>query len=155
MSEAALRRAKNSQNRVLSSGDRVEGNPARIVDVVLIEDDDSVADVVQHALSLRDYESVRFSDGAEAARALGEGHVKGRVVLLDVGLPSLDGFGVLRTLRSQGVLDDTRVIMLTARSSEAEMLLALGLGAMEHITKPFSIPILLGRLGQTLSRSAA
>jgi DNA-binding response OmpR family regulator len=74
---------------------------------------------------------------------------------MDVGLPSLDGFGVLQTLRSQGMLDDTRVIMLTARSSEAEMLRALGLGATEHITKPFSIPVLLGRLDQTLSRSVA
>jgi DNA-binding response OmpR family regulator len=75
------------------------------------------------------------------------------VVLLDVGLPSLDGFGVLQVMRDQGALDETRVIMLTARSSEAEMLRALGLGAMEPITKPFSVPVLLGRLDQTLSRS--
>lgn len=155
LSEGALRRAKSGQNRVVIFGERSVTPPSRVVDVVLIEDDDAVADVVEHALNLRHYEFVRFSDGAEAARTLGEGALKGRVVLLDVGLPSLDGFGVLRTLRSQGVLEDTRVIMLTARSSEAEMLRALGLGATEHITKPFSIPILLGRLGQTLSRPAA
>jgi DNA-binding response OmpR family regulator len=126
-----------------------------VVDVVLVDDDDAVADVIEYALGLRHYEFLRFSDGAEAAKALGEGHVKARVVLLDVGLPSLDGFGVLQTLRSQGILDDTRVIMLTVRSSEAEMLRALGLGATEHITKPFSIPVLLGRLDQTLPRSNA
>ena len=81
--------------------------------------------------------------------------MKGRTVLLDVGLPSLDGFGVLQVLKSHGVLDETRVIMLTARSSEAEMLRALGLGAIEHITKPFSIPFLLGRLDQITSGVSA
>jgi diguanylate cyclase (GGDEF)-like protein len=151
--ETALRRAMVSRNCVLMAGDRSPAREDGVLDVVLIEDDDSVADVIEHALTLRHYRFVRFSDGAEAAAALGEGRVKGRVVLLDVGLPSLDGFGVLQVMRNQGVIDDTRVIMLTARSSEAEMLRALGLGAMEHITKPFSVPVLLGRLDQTLSRS--
>jgi DNA-binding response OmpR family regulator len=100
---------------------------------------------------LRQYTFLRFTDGAEAAKALGEERVKCRVVLLDVGLPSLDGFGVLQDLRKKGLLEKTRVIMLTARSSEAETLRALDLGATEHITKPFSIPVLLGRLAQTLS----
>ena len=86
---------------------------------------------------------------------MGEGHVRGHVLLLDIGLPGLDGFGILKVLRLQGVLDDTRVIMLTVRSSEAEMLRALGLGATEHITKPFSVPVLLGRLDQTRARANA
>jgi DNA-binding response OmpR family regulator len=137
------------------AGERAAGNPSNVVDVVLVEDDDSMADVIEYALRLRNLAFVRFSDGAEAARELGEGHVRAQIVLLDVGLPSLDGFGVLQTLRTRGILEHTRVIMLTARSSEAEMLRALGLGATEHITKPFSVPVLLGRLGQTLSRSVA
>ena len=155
LAETALRRAKATKNFVVSSGSRPEGRPSNVVDVVLVEDDDSVADVVEHALSLRNFEFVRYSDGVEAAEALGSQRVKCRVVLLDVGLPSLDGFGVLQQLRRAGILDETRVMMLTARSSEAEMLRALGLGAAEHITKPFSIPVLLGRLDQTLSRSIA
>jgi diguanylate cyclase (GGDEF)-like protein len=145
VAESALRRAKGSQNCVVGASERSIEHP-ETVDVVLVEDDDSVAEVVEYALRFRHYDFVRFSDGAEAARAMGEGHVKGRVLLLDIGLPGLDGFGVLKVLGHQGVLADTRVIMLTARSSEAEMLRALGLGATEHITKPFSIPILLARL---------
>ncbi len=136
------------QNSVVLAGERPAEHPSNYVDVVVVEDDDSVADVIEYALSLREYDFVRFSDGAEAARALGSGEVKAQVVLLDVGLPSLDGFGVLQTLSDQGVLSDTRVIMLTARSNEAEMLRALGLGATEHIAKPFSLPVLLGRLDQ-------
>jgi diguanylate cyclase (GGDEF)-like protein len=145
VAESALRRAKGAQNCVVGASERSTEHP-ETVDVVLVEDDDSVAEVVEYALGLRHYEFVRFSDGAEAARSMGEGRVKGHVLLLDIGLPGLDGFGVLKMLRQQGVLEDTRVVMLTARSSEGEMLRALGLGATELITKPFSIPILLARL---------
>jgi diguanylate cyclase (GGDEF)-like protein len=155
LSETALRRATTSQNSIVATGERPADGAPNVVDVVLVEDDDTVADVIEYALGLRDYSFLRFSDGAEAARALGEGQVKGQVVLLDVGLPSLDGFGVLQILRSQGILEETRVIMLTARSSEAEMLRALGLGATEHVTTPFSIPVLLGRLDQTRARASA
>ena len=155
LGESALRRAQLGGNCVMSAGERPIGQPQSVFDVVLIEDDDSVADVVEYAVGLQHYDFLRFNDGAEAARALGEGRVKGHIVLLDIGLPSLDGFGVLQVLRDRGILEDTRVIMLTVRSSEAEMLRALGLGATEHMAKPFSIPILLGRLGQTLARSAA
>ena len=153
--EAALGRAKADRNCVVVAGERPSGLSPSVYDVVLVEDDDSISDVIEYALRLRRYAFKRFSDGAEAASALGQGQVKGKVVLLDVGLPSLDGFGVLQVLRSEGVLDDTRVIMLTARSSEAEMLRALGLGAMEHITKPFSMAVLLGRLEQTRAREVA
>jgi diguanylate cyclase (GGDEF)-like protein len=146
--ESALRRARDAQNCVVGASERSMEHP-NIVDVVVVEDDDSVAEVVEHALRLRNYEFVRFSDGAEAARAMGDGHIRGHVLLLDIGLPGLDGFGILKVLRQQGALADTRVIMLTARSSEAEMLRALGLGATEFITKPFSIPMLLGRLDHT------
>jgi diguanylate cyclase (GGDEF)-like protein len=155
LSEAALGRASRSRRSVVTASERVTTIAQNTVDIVIVEDDDSVADVVEHVAALRGYTFVRFSDGAEAANALGGGSVKGRVILLDVGLPSLDGFGVLRTLGAQGVIGDTRVIMLTARSSETEMLRALGLGATEHISKPFSIQVLLGRLAQSLGRTAA
>jgi PleD family two-component response regulator len=149
IAETALLRARVDENTVIKSGERPLQLPTDTVDVVVIEDDDAVADVIEHALRLRQYGFVRFADGAEAANALGQGTVRAKVVLLDVGLPSLDGFGVLRVLRSKGVLDETRVIMLTARSSEAEVLRGIGLGATEHIAKPFSIPVLLARLEQT------
>jgi diguanylate cyclase (GGDEF)-like protein len=154
---SALRRARTGRNHLVLAGERSTETPRHDidVDVVLVEDDDSFADVVEHALGLRHYSFLRFSDGAEAAAALGGRSVRGRVVLLDIGLPSLDGFGVLKEMRRRGALDDTRVIMLTARSSEAETLRALGLGATEHMTKPLSIPVLLGRLDETRFRSVA
>ncbi|MCP3997214.1 MAG: response regulator [bacterium] len=156
MSETALERAVRSGDRIVvtgagtGTGAGAGTNEGGKIDVVLVEDDDSIADIVEHTLSLRGYSFRRFDDGAEAASALSDGRIQGRIVLLDVGLPSLDGFGVLKQLGSHGVLDVSHVIMLTARSSEAEMLRALGLGATEHITKPFSVPLLLGRLDQVL-----
>jgi diguanylate cyclase (GGDEF)-like protein len=155
MSETALRRAGSAGNSIVTGGKRPDSSATATVDLVLVEDDDSVADVIEHALNLRRYSYVRFDDGAEAATALGEGRVRANVVLLDIGLPSLDGFGVLHVLRDQGVLDHTRVIMLTARSSETEMLRAQGLGAHDHITKPFSMPVLLGRLEQIRPQDAS
>ncbi len=146
--ETALRRAGEVGNSVVTSEGRSARPASDVIDVVLVEDDDAMADVIEYALGLRQYRFMRFSDGADAATALGQGHVRAKVVLLDVGLPSLDGFGVLQVLNGQGVLNDTRVIMLTARSSEEETLRAIGLGATDHITKPFSIPVLLARLDQ-------
>ena len=85
----------------MAAGERPIGQPQSVFDVVLIEDDDSVADVVEYAVGLQHYDFLRFNDGAEAARGLGEGRVKGHIVLLDIGLPSLDGFGVLQVLRDR------------------------------------------------------
>ena len=154
---SALRRARAGRHHLVMAGEQPVATTGHEVgvDVVLVEDDDSFADVVEHALALRHYTCLRFGDGAEAAAALGSGSVRGRVVLLDIGLPSLDGFGVLEEMRRQGALDDTRVIMLTARSSESETLRALGLGATEHLTKPLSIPVLLGRLDDSRFRCVA
>ena len=119
------------------------------VDVVVVDDDDSVTDVIDYALRMRGLSSVRFDDGADAAARLCDGSLRTRLILLDVGLPGLDGFGVLDRLRAAGVLASTPVIVLTARSTEAETLAALDLGAAEHIAKPFSIPVLVSRVEHT------
>jgi DNA-binding response OmpR family regulator len=67
-----------------------------------------------------------------------------------VDLPGLNGLGVLRRLAHDGVLQHTRVIMLTVRSAESEILEALELGACDHVAKPFSLPVLLQRIRHTL-----
>jgi len=72
------------------------------------------------------------------------------VLLLDVDLPGLNGLGVLRRLAHDGVLQRTRVIMLTVQSAESEILDALELGACDHVAKPFSLPVLLQRIRHTL-----
>jgi DNA-binding response OmpR family regulator len=99
--------------------------------------------------------SVRWiADGAAASEELGGARPRLRadLVLLDWDLPSRDGLTVLRLLAADGVLERTRVIMLTLRASECESLASLELGATDHIAKPFSLPVLMQRIRRVLAR---
>ena len=127
------------------------------VDVVVIEDDEAIGGLLRHALETRGYSSVSFTDGDEAARALAGAtpSVRARVALLDVDLPSLDGLSVLRRLGSDGVLRGTKVIMLTVRAAEIEVLKAMELGAFDHVSKPFSIPVLMQRVRRAMEVTAS
>jgi diguanylate cyclase (GGDEF)-like protein len=122
------------------------------IDVALVDDDDALAYLLLHALTNRGYRTEWFPDGEEAVRALAgsESRVQARVILLDVGLPSIDGFDVLRRLGDSGVARQSRVIMLTAHAAESEVLAALELGAFDHVAKPFSTPVLLQRIRRAM-----
>ena len=126
---------------------------AQSVDVLVVEDDDVVAGLLCHSLDAGGYRSERVADG-EAALALltGAAGRAVRLVLLDISLPGLDGFAVLEKLRHAGVLETTPVIALTARSTEAEVLRCLELGAIDHVAKPFSLPVLCQRVRRALER---
>lgn len=152
--DSALRMAKQAgRNRVLPVG--WTGDEESMVDVVLVEDDAAVAGILLQGLATRGWRTRRFDDGQDAVTAL-EGpsaKVSARVVLLDCGLPSLDGLRVLRRLAETDVLSRTRVIMLTARDSESEVLQALDLGAFDHVAKPFSVPVLMKRVHRAMEWS--
>ena len=76
------------------------------------------------------------------------------VVLLDVMLPGIDGFGVCQKIKSNPILNNVKVIMLTARKLEDDVLKGFELGAIDYITKPFSNKILLARIKAHLSAVA-
>jgi diguanylate cyclase (GGDEF)-like protein len=149
--DSALRRAKEGGgDRVVPVGLSIDADS--MIDVVLVEDDEALAGILLHGLATRAYRTQRFDDGQEAATAL-QGPtptVVARVVVLDWGLPGLDGLRVLRNLAETGVLGRTRVIMLTARDSENEVLQALDLGAFDHVAKPFSVPVLMKRVHRAM-----
>ncbi|HEU0014887.1 MAG TPA: response regulator [Longimicrobium sp.] len=152
--DRAMYQAKEAgRDRVLPAGwnpERGEG-PAS-VDVLVVEDDAALARLLQHALETRGY-SVRWVDhGEEAVRLLGGAlpELRARAVLLDVDLPGMDGHAVLRHLAQAGLTERTRVIMLTVRSHEAEVVRALETGAFDHVQKPFSVPVLLQRVRRAL-----
>lgn len=139
-------------DRVLPAG--WEQQPIQSADVVLVDDDESLAGLLLHALETRGYHTQWLRDGQAAVEALAGSRpqLKARVVLLDVGLPSLDGLSVLRQLAQSGTLQHARVIVLTARSTEEEMLEALELGAVDYVTKPFSMPVLMRRIRRELHK---
>ncbi|MHA7155743.1 response regulator [Arthrobacter sp. TMN-50] len=123
------------------------------IDVAVVEDDPLLAELLGHALTTYGYRYRHFADGRAAADQLAgsPAALRARVVLLDVDLPILNGLGVLREMASTGNLADTRVIMLTARSSEQEIVDTLKQGAFDHVAKPFSVPVLMQRLRRALS----
>lgn len=126
--------------------------PEATVDVVVVDDDRALSNLLVHGLRARGYTVEWYADGALAAGALAGAQpaVRPRVLLLDVDLPGLDGHSLLRQLAGDGVLEATRVIMLTLRSNEAEVLMALQSGAFDHVAKPFSMPILIERVRRAL-----
>jgi diguanylate cyclase (GGDEF)-like protein len=145
--DGALCHAKAAgSNRVLPAG--WQGNQAPVVnqvDVVLVDDDEALTALLVHTLKIRGYTTHCLRDGQAAVEALcgREPHLRAKVILLDVSLPGLDGFGVLRQLADDQILRRTKVIVLTARSLETEVLKTLELGAFDHLAKPFSMPVLM------------
>src|ERR1700738_2416207 len=140
-------------SRVGISGIMPTGPLTRRVDVAIVDDDSVLVRLLQHAMESRNMRAATFTDGATAAQALTGAvpEVQARIILLDVDLPSLNGLDVLRRLSAVEVTRGTSVIMLTARTGERDVLAALELGAIDHISKPFSVPVLMHKV-RTLLR---
>jgi diguanylate cyclase (GGDEF)-like protein len=151
---AALVTAKREGRDRVAAADRADGEGPRMADVALVEDDAVLGQLLEHALQTRGYRTRWIQDGAAATAELAgvDPELVAPVLLLDWDLPGLDGLRVLQTLRKRGVLERTRVIMLTARGTETEILESLGAGAVDHVTKPFSIPVLLQRVRRAMER---
>ena len=117
--------------------------------ILLIEDDDTVAEVVDSYLRAAEMTVVRCQDGSSAvATALSSAP---DLVLLDVMLPGMDGFEVLRRLRHQAIT--APVIMLTALADEDDRIRGLEVGADDYLTKPFSPRELVLRVKSVLRRT--
>jgi DNA-binding response OmpR family regulator len=116
--------------------------------VLLIEDDQDIADLLRLLLEKEGYRLVHAATGEEGLRRVEERPP--RVVLLDIGLPGMDGVEVCRRIRAGS---DVPVIMLTARDSEIDKVVGLEIGADDYVTKPFSPRELMARVKAVLRRS--
>jgi diguanylate cyclase (GGDEF)-like protein len=123
------------------------------VDVVVVEDDPALGALLQHALTARGYSFRYLDDGLEAAAALAGSRpeVVGRVILLDWDLPGIDGLRILRMMAENGTLAHSRVIMVTSRAGESEVREARAAGAVDHVAKPFSVPVLMQRVRHAMA----
>jgi diguanylate cyclase (GGDEF)-like protein len=135
-------------SRVGISGIKPTGPLTRRVDVVIVDDDSALVSLLQHAMESRNMRVATYTDGEAAAQALtGDNpEVQASIILLDVDLPSLNGLDVLRRLKAVEVTRMSSVVMLTARTGERDVLAALELGAIDHIAKPFSVPVLMHKV---------
>lgn len=109
--------------------------------VLVIEDDSAIADPLLRALRREGYEAVRCSGGAQALAAVNGGV---DLVVLDLGLPDVDGVSVCRELRRRDAT--LPIVMLTARSGELDVIVGLDAGADDYVTKPFRLGELLARI---------
>ena len=116
--------------------------------VLLVEDDDGVADALVEALAAHGHSPIRLRRGADALTR----HREADVVLLDLGLPDGDGFDVLQRLRK---VADTPVLVLTARGDERSVVRGLRLGADDYLVKPVRLAELLARIDAVARRVAA
>ena len=122
----------------------MEARPAR---VLVVEDDDDIAEVLQRSLRLEGYETRIARDGESALTTAAE-YVPDLVVL-DLGLPKLDGIEVARRLRAA---DDVPILVLTARDAVESRVEGLDSGADDYLVKPFERQELLARLRALLRR---
>lgn len=116
--------------------------------VLIIDDDEELCDLVSEYLTVEGFETECVNDGeAGLERALSSDH---DLAILDVMLPKMNGFDVLRALRSRSKLP---VIMLTARGDDMERIVGLEIGADDYLAKPFNPRELAARLRAILRRS--
>jgi CheY-like chemotaxis protein len=117
-------------------------------EVLVVEDDPTMAALLERVMSSRGWTVRVVTDGLDAAELLTDSATVRPLglVLLDVSLPGLDGFGVLASMREAGTLPAVPVVVLTARSRDDEVVRALELGAADHVAKPVSVEVLLRRV---------
>jgi DNA-binding response OmpR family regulator len=128
----------------------VEAQPKEARRILVIEDDPSISLGLRINLSAEGYEVGIAEDGrAGLERALDEAW---DAIILDIMLPKLNGYEVVKQLRAQG--NDTPVLMLSAKSAESDKVMGLELGAEDYITKPFGIAEVLARVKVALRRGA-
>lgn len=118
--------------------------------ILVVEDDPDIQELLKNFLREAGYAVTLAGDGVEALGRFGEERFD--LVLLDVLLPKIDGFGVCELIRRQSQVP---VIMLTALSGEEEEIRGLDLQIDDYITKPFSVPVLLRRIAAVLRRSGS
>jgi len=107
--------------------------------------------LIRDFLVQKNYNIIEAQDGEEALKIYNENKNKIKLILLDVMMPKLDGWSVLRQIRQEN--KTIPIIMLTARSEEQDELFGFELGVDEYITKPFSPKILVARVEAILKRS--
>lgn len=117
--------------------------------ILIVEDDMDIQELLREFLKEAGYDVMAASDGIEAMDLFAKN--KFDLILLDIMLPKIDGFGVCELIRKQSQVP---IIMLTALGGEEEQIRGLDLQVDDYITKPFSVPILIRKIAAVLRRSS-
>ncbi len=115
--------------------------------VLVVEDDAAISNLITMTLGMQNYKYKTAKNGEQAVMAAASHNPE--VMLLDLGLPDMDGVEVIKKVRSWSKMP---IIVISARSEEADKIAALDAGADDYLTKPFSVDELLARLRVTFRR---
>jgi len=118
------------------------------MNILVADDENDIRDLIKISLEENGYTVLTAQNGKEAWDILKTQEV--HLAILDVMMPVMDGFNLIRKIREQSTIP---VIFLTARTSEMDKVLGLGLGADDYLAKPFSIAELMARVGAQLRRN--
>lgn len=121
-----------------------------VASLLVVEDDERIGRLLEGGLQANGYDVVRFRAGHEALEAAASGRIFD-LVLLDLGLPDMDGLEVCRELRE--LQPATVIVMLTARRQQMDVVVGLDSGADDYVVKPFGLVELLARLRAHLRRT--
>lgn len=121
--------------------------------IYIVEDDESIRDIVTYALGTAGYEPSGFESGDEFFPALAA--EQPALILLDIMLPGADGLAILKRLRSESRTKKLPVIMLTVKNTEYDKVKGLDMGADDYISKPFGVMELISRVNALLRRTVA
>lgn len=119
--------------------------------ILIVDDEQRMRSLIKDFLKQKNYSSLEAADGEEALQMFEENKNKIKLILLDVMMPKLDGWSVLRQIRQTS---NVPIIMLTARGEEQDELFGFELGVDEYIPKPFSPKILVARVEAILKRAS-
>lgn len=115
--------------------------------ILIIEDDLEIQELIVTCLNKEGYRTLSSSNGAEALEQLVKNSVE--LVILDLMMPKMDGYEVLRRIRE---ISSIPVLILSAKGEEMDKMLGLGLGADDYVTKPFGLGELTARVRAMLRR---
>lgn len=120
--------------------------------VLVVDDEARMRKLIKDFLAQKDFNILEAEDGEKALKLYNENKNKINLILLDVMMPKLDGWSVLRQIRQEN--KTLPIVMLTARTEEQDELFGFELGVDEYIAKPFSPKILVARVEAILKRTA-
>ena len=124
---------------------------ARIRSIVIVEDDEDIADSIRYNLEREGFRVRVATTGEDALNLILDRPPN--LILLDLNLPHMSGFEMCRRLRSESITARVPILILTARTDESDKVLGLNLGADDYITKPFSMRELMARVNAVLRRA--
>jgi CheY-like chemotaxis protein len=127
--------------------------PPDVPEVIVVEDDPTLAELLTFGLEARGYRFVHFRNGREALDALRELETHGQtpLLLLDVDLPALDGYSIFEALKEE-CPGKFRVVFTTVHGSESEQLRGLEAGALDYMVKPMSLRVALEKIRRWVGR---